>query len=167
MLNKEELISILFYLANGRIKGSTRIHKVVFLIEKTLEIDVLKFVPWKFGPWSPELEDLLESLEKRELLKIHIEPLDLNNELLGEAPVKIYEASKELIDAGRDAYKRLMNTDPAKAFYLKRLVLPALNVPLTYLLAYIYSKYPEMITKSSIRVKVEKWRDIYGLRIGR
>jgi hypothetical protein len=167
VLGKEEFISILFYLANGRIRGSTRVHKVVFLVEKILGIDVFRFEPWKFGPWSQELEELLKSLERKGLLKIRTEAPDLASWLLGEAPVKIYEASAELIAAGKEAYKKLVGADPIRALYLKKLVLSALNVPLTYLLACIYSRYPEMTVKSTIRDKVEKWRNVYGLRLSK
>ena len=167
MLGKEEFISILFYLAGGRVKGSTRVHKVVFLVEKILGIDVFRFEPWKFGPWSQELEELLKSLERKGLLKIRTEAPDLASWLLGEAPVKIYEASAELIAAGKEAYKKLVGADPIRALYLKKLVLSALNVPLTYLLACIYSRYPEMTVKSTIRDKVEKWRNVYGLRLSK
>jgi hypothetical protein len=167
VLGKEEFISILFYLAGGRVKGSTRVHKVVFLVEKILGIDIFGFEPWKFGPWSQELEELLKSLERKGLLKIRTEAPDLASWLLGEAPVKIYEASAELIVTGEEAYKKLVGADPIKALYLKKLVLSALSVPLTYLLAYIYSRYPEMTVKSTIRDKVEKWRNVYGLRLSK
>jgi hypothetical protein len=168
MLGKEELISILFYLARGRIRGSMRIHKVVFLIEKILGIEVFNFEPWKFGPWSRELEELLKSLEEKGLLKIHIEPPDLASELLGEeAPVKIYEALAEFIKAGEEAYNKLISVEPVKALYLRKITLPALSMPITYLLAYIYSKHPEMIVRSTIRDKVEKWRGAYGLRLNK
>jgi len=167
VLGKEEFVSILFYLAGGRVKGSTRVHKVVFLVEKILGIDVFGFEPWKFGPWSQELEGLLKSLERKGLLKIRSEAPDLASWLLGEAPVKIYEASAELIVTGEEAYKKLVGADPIKALYLKKLVLSALSVTLTYLLAYIYSRYPEMTVKSTIRDKVEKWRNVYGLRLSK
>lgn len=167
MLGEEEFISILFYLAGGRIKGLTRVHKVVSLVEKILGINVFRFEPWKFGPWSRELEESLKSLEKKGLLRIYTEVPDLASRLLGEAPVKIYKASAELIAAGEEAYKKLADTDPIKALYLKKLVLSALSVPLTYLLAYIYSRYPEMIIKSTIRDKVEEWRNVYGLRLSK
>jgi len=147
------------------VKGSTRIHKVVFLVEKILGIDVFKFEPWKFGPWSRELEELLRGLEEKGLVKVCVEAPDLASGLLGEAPVRIYEASAELINAGEEAYKKLMSSDSIKALYLRKFVLSALSMPLTYLLAYIYSRYPEMIVRSTIRDKVEMWRRVYELRL--
>jgi hypothetical protein len=167
VLGEEEFISILFYLAGGRIKGLTRIHKVVFLVEKILGINVFRFEPWKFSPRSYELEESLKNLEKKGLLRIYTEVPDPASRLLGEAPVKVCKASAELIAAGEEAYKKLADTDPIKALYLKKLVLSALSVPLTYLLAYIYSRYPEMIIKSTIRDKVEEWRNVYGLRLSK
>lgn len=139
----------------------------MFLVEKILGIDVFRFEPWKFDPWSQELEELLKSLERKGLLKIRTEAPDLASWLLGEAPVKIYEASAELIATGEEAYKKLVGANPIKALYLKKLVLSALSMPLTYLLVCIYSRYPEMTVKSTIRDKVEKWRNVYGLRLSK
>ena len=74
MLGKEELISILFYLAGGRIRGSTRLHKVVFLVERILEINVFRFEPWKFGPWSHEL-----GVKADEILPQHLKNVRASN----------------------------------------------------------------------------------------
>jgi len=160
MLSKEEFISILFYLAGGRVKGSTRIHKAVFLVERILGIYVFRFEPWKYGPWSRDLEELLRSLEARGLVKVRVEAPDLASGLLGEAPVRVYEASAEFIRAGKEAYRKFTEAEPVKALYLRKLVLSTLSVPLTYLLAYIYSRYPEMIVRSTIRDKVVMWRRV-------
>ena len=92
----------------------------MFLVEKILGIDVFRFEPWKFDPWSQELEELLKSLERKGLLKIRTEAPDLASWLLGEAPVKIYEASAELIATGEEAYKKLVGANPIKALYLKK-----------------------------------------------
>jgi hypothetical protein len=41
VLNDEELISAIFYLAGGRVRGSTRLQKVVFLVERVLGLGAL------------------------------------------------------------------------------------------------------------------------------
>jgi uncharacterized protein YwgA len=73
VLNDEELISAIFYLAGGRVRGSTRLQKVVFLVERVLGLGGLRFEPWRYGPWSRELEELLKELEGRGLLKVRAE----------------------------------------------------------------------------------------------
>jgi len=164
MLNNDELISAIFYLAGGRIKGSTRLQKLVFLVERTLGIGIFKFEPWKYGPWSNELEKTIKEFEDRGLLKIHIIDPDLGSEFFWESPARIYEASQDLIKNGEEAFKKLARSDVAKALYLRQLVRAVLSVPLSYLIAYIYSNYPEMTMKSTISEKVDKWRRTYGLK---
>jgi len=165
-MNKRNLISMIFYLAGGRIRGATRLQKVVFLIERTLGIEVFRFEPWKYGPWSRELEDFLKEAEENGLIRVSTEEPDLASEFFGESSAKVYEASQELIESGRDAFEALRRADPLRAVYVKRLVAAALSVPLSYLIAYIYTKYPESTLRSTILNKVERWRRIYGLRTG-
>jgi hypothetical protein len=166
MLSNDELVSAIFYLAGGRIKGSTRLQKTIFLVERVLDIGTFKFEPWKYGPWSHELERTIKELEDRGLLRTSIVSPDLASELFGESPARVYEASQDLIRNGEDAFRKLERSDVAKALYLRRLVRAALSVPLSYLIAYIYSNYPEMTIKSNISEKVEKWKEAYGLRAG-
>ena len=166
MLNDEELISAIFYLAGGRVRGSTRLQKVVFLVERVLGLGGLRFEPWRYGPWSRELEKLLKELEGRGLLKVCAESPDLASEFFGESPAKVYEASQDLIRSGEGAFKELARGDPLKAMYMRRLVRAALSVPLSFLIAYIYSSYPETTMRSTIHDRVEEWRRTYGLGIG-
>jgi hypothetical protein len=158
VLNDEGLISAIFYLAGGRVRGSTRLQKVVFLVERVLGLGGLRFEPWRYGPWSRELEKLLKELEGRGLLKVCAESPDLASEFFVEPPAKVYEASQDLIGRARG--------DPLKAMYMRRLVRAALSVPLSFLIAYIYSSYPEMTMRSTIHDRVEEWRRTYGLGIG-
>uniref|UniRef100_A0A7J3YU11 DUF4065 domain-containing protein n=1 Tax=Ignisphaera aggregans TaxID=334771 RepID=A0A7J3YU11_9CREN len=164
MLNNDELISVIFYLAGGRIRGSTRLQKIVFLVKRVLDIEGFRFEPWKYGPWSYELEEFLKELEVRGMLKIHVENPDLTYEFFGESPAKIYEAAQDLIRRGEEVFKELVRSDPVKAMYVKKVVRAAVSVSLSYLVAYIYSNYPEMTMKSTIHEKVKKWRETYGLR---
>jgi hypothetical protein len=166
MLSNDELVSVIFYLAGGRIKGSTRLQKLVFLVERVLDIGTFKFEPWRYGPWSHELERAIKEFEKKGLIKIHIVNPDLASEFFGESPAKVYEASQDLIRNGEEAFKKLARNNIVKASYLRRLVRATLNAPLSYLIAYIYSNYPEMIIKSSISEKVKRWREAYGLKAG-
>ena len=158
MLSNDELVSAVFYLAGGRIKGLTRLQMTVFLVERVLNIGMFVFEPRKYGPWSHELERTIEGLEHRGLLRTSIASPDLASVLFGESPVRVYEASQDLIRNGEDAFRKLERSDAARALYLRRLVRAALSVPLSYLIAYIYSNYPEMTIKSNISKKVEEWK---------
>jgi hypothetical protein len=162
--SNRELVAMIMYLAGGRVRGSTRLQKTVFLVQRKLGLGSLRFEPWKYGPWSRELEELLRELEERGLLKVRVEAPDLASEFFGESPSRVYEASRELIKEGERAYARLAKAEPLKALQLKRLVAAALAAPLSYLVAYVYVKYPEMTQKSSIHDKVREWTKLYGLR---
>ena len=162
--SNRELVAMIMYLAGGRVRGSARLQKTVFLVQRRLGLGSLRFEPWKYGPWSRELEELLRELEGRGLLKVRAETPDLASEFFKEAPSRVYEASRELIEEGERAYARLAKAEPLKALQLKRLVAAALAAPLSYLVAYIYAKYPEMTARSSIHDKVREWMRFYGLR---
>jgi hypothetical protein len=163
-LSNRELVATIMYLAGGRVRGSTRLQKTVFLVQRKLGLGSLSFEPWKYGPWSRELEELLRELEERGLLKVRAETPDLASEFFRESPSRVYEASRELIEEGERAYARLAKAEPLKALQLKRLVAAALAAPLSYLVAYVYAKYPEMTARSSIHDKVREWMKLYGLR---
>jgi hypothetical protein len=167
MLSNDELVSAIFYLAGGRIKGLTRLQKTIFLVERVLDIGMFDFEPGKYGPWSHELERTIEGLEYRGLLRTSIASPDLASELFAESPARVYEASEDLIRDGEYAFRKLERSDVAKALYLRRLVRAALSVPLSYLIAYIYSNYPEMTMKSNISEKVEKWKRLKFLAMSR
>ena len=163
-LDNRELVAAIMYLAGGRVRGSTRLQKTVFLVQRALGLGSLRFEPRRYGPWSRELEELLRELEERGLLKVRAEAPDLASEFFREAPSRVYEASRELIEEGERAYARLAKAEPLKALQLKRLVAAALAAPLSYLVAYVYAKYPEMTARSSIHDKVRGWMKLYGLR---
>lgn len=159
--SNRELVAMIMYLAGGRVRGSTRLQKTVFLVQRRLGLGGLRFESRRYGPWSRELEELLRELEGRGLLKVRAETPDLASEFFGESPSRVYEASRELIEEGERAYARLAETEPLKALQLKRLVAAALAAPLSYLVAYVYAKYPEMTARSSIHDKVREWMRFY------
>jgi hypothetical protein len=151
MLSNDELISAIFYLAGGRIKGLTRLQMTVFLVKRVLGIGMFDFEMRKYSPWSHELERTIEGFEYRGLLRTSITRPDLASVLFGESPVRVYEASQDLIRDGEDVLRKLERSDVARALYLRRLVRAALIAPLSYLIA-------TSIRRSDISEKVEKWK---------
>jgi hypothetical protein len=135
MLSNDELISVVFYIAGGRIKGLTRLQKTIFLVERILNIGSFNFELGKHGSWSHELERTIKGFEYRGLLRTSIASPDLASKLFGESPAIIYEASQDLIRNGEEAFRKLKESDMVKAMYLRRLVRAALIVPLSYLIA--------------------------------
>ena len=96
MSEKALLLAMLFYLTDGTVKGITRLHKLVFLVQKEVGLGSFDFKPSKYGPWSPELEEDVRWLVSRGLIAVD-EKQDPAYELLKERPVKIFKASHELI----------------------------------------------------------------------
>ncbi len=158
-----ELLALLFYVAGGVIEGATRLQKIVFLVQKELGLGGFRFTASKYGPWSKELEDLVQELIRRGKLTVEEhEPKESQ-----ERPAKVYKASKSLIEQGKEAFRGLLRSNPTLALMLYTRVRAYATLPITYLLAYLYRKYPEYTTQSIIRERVREWQKHYGLRGGR
>ena len=158
-----ELLALLFYVTGGVIKGATRLQKIVFLIQRELGLGGFRFTASKYGPWSKELDDTVQELIKRgELIVEEHEP-----EGIQEQPIKVYKASTSLVEQGKDIFRDLLQTNPTLALKFYTRVRSYATLPLTYLIAYLYRKYPEYTTQSIIRERVKEWQKHYGLRSGR
>jgi len=159
MLAGKELLALLFYLAGGVIRGATRLQKIVFLVQRELGLGGFKFTASKYGPWSKELEELVLELAKRGEVTIE-------EHLFGEPqerPAKVYKASEPLIEQGREIFRNLLRSNPALALMLHSRVRVYATLPITYLLAYVYKKYPEYSIQSIIMERVREWQKHYRL----
>ena len=153
---KDLLVVVIGYL--GRVRGATRIQKVVFLLinEAGLDVDV-EFLPHLYGPWSPQICTALKELEKENVIEVRIEEVSVQD----EAPPKIYMLSEK----GKRIYDKLISTlDPLERLRIAYILSRYGHMPLTYLISYVYSKYPEYSILSRISDKVYRWRKAYGLR---
>ncbi|MCX7733119.1 MAG: hypothetical protein N2248_08190 [candidate division WOR-3 bacterium] len=181
-----DLLLLLLY-APGRtgrtaepLLGMTRITKLLFLALKELKLDRLvprhyRFVPYKLGPFAPEIYSDLELLITAGLVRaVSLEPdgtpvlstdaqtirqlLELNS---GVATAERLDAASlmfELTPQGRAlarhlyelASRRLHQLDPG----LKILKARFGALPLATLLRYVYTRYPEYTTRSEIVEKL-------------
>jgi len=132
--------------------GVTRLQKIAFLLQQEVGLgEDISFEPYYYGPFSREIADALRYLERKGLVDIVDGPS-------GKIIV--------LTDIGRGEAERLEeNVEPElrdiarikAAFYAR--------VPLTYLLAYVYTRYPDYAIFSEIGDKVQRWARIYRLRV--
>jgi len=152
-----ELLAAVFYLAGGRIKGATRLHKLVFLIQQEVGLGRFQFQPSKYGPWSPDLEELIGKLEAQGLLKAE----EVEDNKYRERPVKIFTAAPNLLEVGKATYEKLRRVDPPTALLLRHRVYLYSRLAITYLIAYVYRRYPEYALNSAIWGKVREWQRIY------
>jgi len=155
-LTNRELLAVLFYVVGGVVRGATRIQKTVFLLQQELDIGSFTFVPSKYGPWSKDLADALHELESLGMLHIV-------REETAEGSVTVYRADKRFLDEGRAKFRELLKLNTVLAIKLYRYARIYTLLPLTYLLAYIYRKYPEYTIRSMVAEHVEKWRRMYSL----
>jgi len=155
-LSNRELLAILFHVVGGVVRGATRIQKTVFLLQQELGIGSFAFLPSKYGPWSKDLADALHELESLGMLHI-------SREETAEGTVTVYRADKRLLDEGHTKFRQLLKLDPALAIKLYRYARICASLPLTYLLAYVYKKYPEYTVRSIIAERVEEWQRMHHL----
>ncbi len=143
----------------GKVRGTTRLHKIAFLAVKEGGIVVdAEFVPHLYGPWSPDVQRALNELVEARLVDVAVDEVGTQSEV----PPRIYSLTddgKELLKTiltklSRDELMRLL-------FIIRRYGF----MPLTYLLAYIYAKYPEYTKASIIMDRVNEWRRFYGLKL--
>jgi len=148
-MDLKDLLILTLYWSGGVLSGLTRLHKLVFLLAEKLKIHRKYFVPGPFGPYAPGLKEALLDLEKQKLVYIDQE---------------IVTPQFQLTKEGMEAAKNLETRLGEQASNLKAVISYFSGVPLTYLLAYIYSRYEEYLTASQIKSKVSKWIDYYKHR---
>lgn len=154
-----DIILIVIYCAGGTIRGMTRLQKILFLLQQEAGLGNFNFVPYKFGPFSREITSLVNTLVNQNLLTIKSEA---EYNFLQESPVQVIS----LTEMGRaETKKTIEKLDKITLLKVRFLVRRFVQIPLTYLIAYVYAKYPEYTTLSEIGDLVREWRDIYGLRI--
>jgi hypothetical protein len=136
------------------------------------EENFYEFFPWNFGPFSPRVYDDLEFFILHGFVVSSAAPADetlpeeaaewekwasdLDAEWEGEAVAEYNEEKFTLSEKGIAFTKaRLLPalTD-SQSSLLRQFKARTVDVPLRGLLRYVYSKYPEQTTKSTIREDV-------------
>ena len=158
------------------IQGTTRLQKLLFLMEHEAKLkptkgDDFSFTAWKFGPVSKELYDDLEKLENLELLqsepvsepsKTELDEYGLSfDDLMGEEELqsrdsfeeKRYRLSEKGLKWVRD---RELHTEAFDKIRKIKEKYGALS--LQDLLHYVYTKFPDYTTASEIKGKVLRRR---------
>jgi len=159
MIDPTSVILLTIYFAGGTIRGITRLQKVLFLLQEEADLCKFNFIPYRFGPYSYEVTNLVNSLLSRNILKKkYVTVFDF----LQENPMEIIY----LTNKGHAEVKKIIEkVDNITLLKMRFLVRKFSSIPLTYLIAYVYAKYPEYTTLSEIKKLVKEWRDVYGLRL--
>lgn len=182
----KDLILLLLYLRGktGKrcepILGITRLTKLLFLaFQELLRPDLFKtpyrFVPYKLGPFAPEIYLDLETLADCGLITArHLDPegfpiiaLDrnainliaaLNSGITLAEPLDAINLAFSLTPKGKQLARALANSAARK----QKNLIPGLEIiktqfgalPLTRLLRYVYTRHPEYTTRSEIIEKL-------------
>lgn len=145
----EELAILVVGLAGGHLTTDTRFQKIAFLVNEALGEGV-EFGPADFGPYSNVLERAVRELSKEGKL-MRVDDSD---------GVTHYYLTKK----GREEFGRIAESlGEEKLKLAEGIVRKFKDAPLTYLLAYVYAKYPKYTVNSKITEKVEEWRKYYGI----
>ncbi|MCD6537393.1 winged helix-turn-helix transcriptional regulator [Candidatus Bathyarchaeota archaeon] len=141
---RSKWILFLLYALGGRIKGSTRLEKLLFLLSKKFKIieeGVYEFRPYLFGPFSAQVLNDAQGLQSMGLIEIEDEIFGAHDMSDFIYIRKNYQLTQEGMKIARKIYEQLI----AKSDVRK--VLPELRklnfMPLHELLDYIYREFPE------------------------
>ncbi len=149
MVNNKLLPLALLYVDRGReIEGITRLQKLVFLAQKDEGVsgdDGFEFKPYKYGPYSKELMDVLDTLEDRGYIKKTIQTTRSGNE---KYIYSLTEDGQELVRKGllkkRGGKDLLDKSEDVKKKYNQQ--------PIERVLRYVYNKYPEYAKNSELDI---------------
>jgi uncharacterized protein YwgA len=148
----KKLVLLVLELAGGRIITDTRMQKLAFLVNQ----EVFKWVKFEandYGPYSKELMKAVYKLEKEKKL-IYV----WDNDGLS----KYYLTEKGKLEA-KNLLEQLKAEDKDKLNRAMEIIQKHKDVPIPYLIAYVYKYYPEYAEKSKIKDKVEEWIRQYHL----
>ncbi|MFC7167845.1 PadR family transcriptional regulator [Halospeciosus flavus] len=149
VVNNKLLPLALLYVDRGReIEGITRLQKLVFLAQKDEGVsgdDGFEFKPYKYGPYSKELMDVLDTLEDRGYIKKTIQTTRSGNE---KYIYSLTEDGQELVRKGllkkRGGKDLLDKSEDVKKKYNQQ--------PIERVLRYVYNKYPEYAKNSELDI---------------
>lgn len=157
------------------IQGTTRLQKLLFLLEREAELlpaegPDFEFTPWKFGPVSKQLYDDLEKLENLGLLEsdpisapssTELDEYGLSfDDLMGDEQSQARESAEEksyrLTQLGLQWVNKHIKQKEQRDLLdkIRRIKAKYGALSLQDLLHYVYTRYPDMATASEIKARV-------------
>ena len=128
----------------GEIRGKTKLQKLVFLLDK--ELNIIKdqgynFVPYKYGPFSKELIEDVEMLILTGLVETKEEVKEFNGE---EVTIAIYKLTDRGKNIARRIYDELTDEEKRRINKLKEFNTGSARS----LTEYVHRKYPEYVAQT-------------------
>lgn len=140
----DDLVLLTLYLSGQKIEGSTIFHKLIFVLTKEHVRKLyykFKFIPWKFGPWSLVLGDILKKLALSGKVDIYRDGKKIVYKL---TPLGVQYVEKEILN----------NLSENELDELKEKIDALLQAGYEGILGYVYRNYPEYAVNSEIRDRV-------------
>jgi len=148
----------------GRLHGITRLEKLLFLAtqEERADLEVenpFPFIAYDYGPYSKEIYEAVEVLEKADLLEetrvSSTASLDEMEEVAAvDADTEGVERRFRLTRQGLAVAEYLAHQHPEAAGKVQRVKERYGTLPLRRLIQYVYSNYPDYAKASVIRDEV-------------
>lgn len=159
---------------NEEIKGITRLEKLIYLLlkeggfEEKLKNDI-HFEAYDFGPYSPEVYNILEVLKEMDVVNTRTERYDTFREVIDELlyreledqPIISKERTMEVYSLTEDRGLRLIKGLKERGRITEKDIETVERIKSEYnglkldnLLKYVYEKYPESTKKSKIVDKI-------------
>jgi uncharacterized protein YwgA len=154
-LAPEELILSILHFSNGVIPGALYLQKLVFLAvhedkKRRAELEkAIEFRPLNFGPYSDSVRSAIDRLESDGLVISRRQVVSkYNREVFA------------LTSTGRQRGDEIANALNKEAReFLRNLCLAAKQLGYSGILRYVYTKYPELTSRSKIKEEVFKSYD--------
>lgn len=150
--------------ARGRINGVTRLEKLLYLVERESKIpelvtkDALRYVAYDYGPFSKDVYEAVDILEEARLLeesqRVDEESIDGIEEVKVTGTIdqdQFIERRFQLTPNGIRVAELLASRHPEVVRELSRLKDAYAARPLSSLIRYVYTTYPESAVNSKIR----------------
>jgi len=156
MIAKRVLPLALLHAAGGRIKGKTRFQKLAFIADQRLEerdIDPYDFIAYDYGPFSKDLMEEVEYLEKKGFVKV------TKSRTFGGNKRYDYELTSEGMDLSDSNFPDLegetigtpgpQDERLCTLYNIATEVVEEFNeIPISNLIDYVYEEYPSYATES-------------------
>ena len=133
--------------ALGKIKGSTRLEKLLFLLKEQYTVvkePFYDFIPYLFGPFSPKILEDAKNLQENGLIEVTLEvfesasyPSELSDAVFIRKNYELTQAGREIAE---DFLKELMKKRGVKEALFKLREFNAM--PLSNLLNFVYHEFP-------------------------
>jgi uncharacterized protein YwgA/DNA-binding HxlR family transcriptional regulator len=136
----------------GEIRGTTRMMKLLFMLRYDFGLSkgsFFKFTPWIYGPFSDQVVEDLKQLETESFIVKRVARYGIRETKEGK---NLYVYT--LTDLGKTTANELTSNLEKKEIGAIQKLRLFNNMPLENLIAYVYRKHPQFITRSIILEKI-------------